>query len=214
MTTSAEKLESIISSLAKKFKFDEEEAIQHLATKELLPKKLMPKDGKDQSLWASKRAQEFGEEHEIVPTVGTGSGKDGRWTLADVQKQLQKPVREKVLISPNALILARENQISIVNIRGSGKEGRILLKDVEAMITSTDCDDELNITPRAFQEAYELKISDDDLEKISGSGQDGRILLKDVQDYHTSSSDEKKEKKKGKKKQKVVENSDSESDSE
>jgi pyruvate/2-oxoglutarate dehydrogenase complex dihydrolipoamide acyltransferase (E2) component len=198
MATSAEKLSTIITELSKLFKFDEDDAFEHLAKKELLPKKLMPQIDKEQSPWASKRAQEFGEEHGVQAIKGTGSGKDGRWTLADVQKQLQKPVKDKVLISPNALMLAKDNKINVVGIKGSGKDGRILVKDVEALIQNDDLDEGLNITARAYQEAYSLKISDEELESIKGTGQDGRILLKDIQDYHLSSS-EKEEKKKAKK---------------
>ena len=201
MATSAEKLTVIISELAGKYKFDMSDALEHLAKKELLPKKLMPKTDSEESPWASKRAQEFGEEHGIQAVKGTGSGKDGRWTLADVQKQLQKPVKDKVLISPNALMLAKDNKINIVGIKGSGKDGRILVKDVEALIQTDDLDEALNITARAYQEAYSLKISDEELESIPGTGQDGRILLKDVQDFHASTSED-SEKKKGKQKAK------------
>lgn len=204
MATSAEKLADIIAELARKYKFDLTEAIEHLGKKEFLPKKLWPKIDNDQSPWASKRAQEFGEEHGIQAVKGTGSGKDGRWTLADVEKQLQKPVKDKVLISPNALMLAKDNKINIVGIKGSGKDGRILVKDVEALIHTEELDEALNITARAYKEAYDLKISDEDLEGINGSGQDGRILLKDVQDFHASTSED-SEKKKGKKKAKIQE---------
>lgn len=209
MATSAEKLETIISVLAKKYQFDEEDAMKHLSKKELLPKKLIPQVDKEQSPWASKRAQEFGEEHGVQATKGTGSGKDGRWTLADVEKQLKKPVKDKVLISPNALMLAKEHKINVVDLKGSGKDGRILLKDVEALIKTGELDEGLNISARAYKEAYDLKISDNDLENIKGSGQDGRILLKDVQDFHASSSSET-----GNKKKKVKEESEEESEEE
>lgn len=220
MATSAEKLADIIAELSRKYKFDLTEAIEHLGKKEFLPKKLWPKIDNDQSPWASKRAQEFGEEHGIQAVKGTGSGKDGRWTLADVQKQLQKPVKDKVLISPNALMLAKDNKINIVGIKGSGKDGRILVKDVEALIQTEELDEGLNITARAYKEAYDLKISDEELENIQGTGQDGRILLKDVQDFHASTSEdsekkekkEKREKKEGKKKDKAKEESESSSD--
>lgn len=211
MATSAEKLADIIAELSRKYKFDLTEAIEHLGKKEFLPKKLWPKIDNDQSPWASKRAQELGEEHGIQAVKGTGSGKDGRWTLADVEKQLQKPVKDKVLISPNALMLAKDNKINIVRIKGSGKDGRILVKDVEALIKTEELDEGLNITARAYKEAYDLKISDEELEGIKGSGQDGRILLKDVQDFHASTSED-SEKKKGKKKAKIQE-SESESSS-
>lgn len=199
MATSADTITNIISVLADKYEFSEEQAISFLGKKELLPKKILRQNEKVQNIWASKRAEEFANEHGIVVTNEKGSGKDGRWTLADVQKHMQKPVKNKILVSPNALILAKEQMINIAEITGSGKGGRILLKDVEAMVQNKESDDELNISARAYQEAQDQSISDDELKKIDGSGQDGRILLKDVQDYHTSSTDENDKKKKDKK---------------
>ena len=218
MATSTTMLGNIISSLAKKYQFNENDAIAFLAKNDMLPKKMIPQDNKEQSCWASKRAQEFAEEHGIVPK-GNGSGKDGRWTLADVQKELQKPIKDKVQVSPNALVLAKENKINLVGVKGSGKEGRILLKDVEAIIeNSNSSDDSRNITARAYNEALELHITDEELDGIKGTGQDGRIILKDVQDYFSSSNDEKQKKKrtlnKGKKPKEKQEQSEEDTEEE
>lgn len=186
MATSAATLSKIIVKLSEKYHFDEDKAIEFLATQELLPKKMIPKDDKSDSPWASKKAQDVAEEHGITPR-GNGSGKNGKWTLADVEKAMEKPSKEKLLVSPNALNLANENKLSLVGKVGSGKDGRILLKDVEGWISKDDDDDEdLNISPRALQEANELGITDTELSNLHGSGKDGRILLEDVKKYYST----------------------------
>jgi pyruvate/2-oxoglutarate dehydrogenase complex dihydrolipoamide acyltransferase (E2) component len=188
MATSADALSNIIQVLSRKYKFQYDDSLTFLAKEELLPKKLIPKVDKDQSPWASKRAEELAAQHGIV-AKGDGSGKNGKWTLKDVEKALEKPAKSKLLISPNALNLANENKLSLVGKTGSGKDGRILLKDVEKWIAGDDSEDEdeLNISPRALQEAHESGVSDDELSTIHGSGKDGRILLEDIKKHISES---------------------------
>jgi len=187
MATSAQTLATIIDTLSKKYKFDSDKAIALLAKEELLPKKMLPKESKDDSPWASKKAEELASTHGIV-AEGPGSGKNGKWTLADVEKAMAKPAKNKMLVSPNALNLANEKGLSLVGKKGSGKDGRILLKDVETWIDDDDDDEEdLNISPRALQEAHDAGIKDDDLATLHGSGKDGRILLEDIKKYITES---------------------------
>ena len=191
MATSADKLATIISKLSEKYNFSEDRAILFLAKQELLPKKLLPKQNQGDSVWASKKAQELAEQHGIE-AKGDGSGKNGKWTLADVEKAMQTPAKQKLLVSPNALNLANEHKISLVGKVGTGKDGRILLKDVEAMIAKKQHDEEeeeLEISPRALQEANELGITNDELTNIQGSGKDGRILLSDIKTYSSDKSD-------------------------
>lgn len=188
MATSAQTLASIIETLAKKYDFEESDAITFLAAEELLPKKLIPKEVNTVTAWASKRAEEVGTAHGIVPN-GPGSGKNGKWTLADVEKAMAKPVKEKLLISPVALNLANDNGLDLTGKTGSGKDGRILVKDVESWLAENDDTEELNISPRALQEAKDAGIKDEVLETIHGSGKDGRILLEDIK-KHMSASEE------------------------
>jgi len=187
MATSAQTLQLIIDTLSKKYKFDSDSAIALLAKEELLPKKMMPKDTTDDSPWASKKAEELAATHGIV-AEGPGSGKNGKWTLSDVDKALSKPTKTKILVSPNALNLANEKGISLVGKKGSGKDGRILLKDVEDLIEDED-EDDINISPRALQEAHQAGISDDEIATIHGSGKDGRILLQDIKKHVSASED-------------------------
>jgi pyruvate/2-oxoglutarate dehydrogenase complex dihydrolipoamide acyltransferase (E2) component len=191
MATSAQTLTTIIETLATKYNFDKDKAIEHLAKQELLPKKMLPKNAKKEvTLFASKKAEELASQHGIVPE-GPGSAKDGKWSLADVQKAMEKPSKTKMMVSPNALNLANEKGLTLVGRKGTGKEGRILLKDVEKWLAEDDMsDDEDNfeISPRARQEATELDISNEELATIEGSGNEGRIVLKDVKEFHKSRS--------------------------
>lgn len=186
MATSAQTLTNIIDLLSKKYKFDCDRAIALLAKEELLPKKMLPKVSKDDSTWASKKAEELASLHGVIPE-GPGSGKNGKWTLSDVDKAMTKPAKNKMLVSPNALNLANEKGLSLVGKKGSGKDGRILLKDVEAWLDEDDDEEELNISPRALQEAHDAGIKDEDLATLHGSGKDGRILLEDIKKYITES---------------------------
>jgi pyruvate/2-oxoglutarate dehydrogenase complex dihydrolipoamide acyltransferase (E2) component len=147
---------------------------------------MLPKVSKDDSTWASKKAEELASLHGVIPE-GPGSGKNGKWTLSDVDKAMTKPAKNKMLVSPNALNLANEKGLSLVGKKGSGKDGRILLKDVEAWIDDEDNEEDLNISPRALQEAHDAGITDNDISTIHGSGKDGRILLEDIKKYITDS---------------------------
>lgn len=188
MATSAATLQTIIDTLSKKYKFNSDEALKILSADELLPKKMIPKEiNADGNIWASKKAEELASQYKIVPT-GDGSGKNGKWTLKDIEKLMEKPTKSKINISPNALNLANEKGLSLSGKTGTGKDGRILLKDVENWIKSDDNDedDDLNISPRALMEAHQNGLSDGDLTSINGTGKDGRILLEDVKKYITS----------------------------
>ncbi|NDF34131.1 MAG: hypothetical protein EB157_06180, partial [Euryarchaeota archaeon] len=123
-------------------------------------------------------------------------------TMKDIEKSMAKPTKEKLLISPTALNLANEHGISVAGRTGSGKDGRILLKDVESWLVADNdnTDDEIDISPRALQEAKSLNLTDDDLSKILGTGNDGRILLKDIVNYaKDGDSDDSKSSKKSNK---------------
>ena len=213
MATSAQTLEVIIATLSTKYKFDKGEAIALLAKEELLPKKMIPKVEKCDSPFASKKAEELAASLHLTISDCTGSGKGGKWTLADVEKYAQKPAKTKLLVSPNALNLANDNSLSLVGRVGTGKDGRILLQDVEGWIAGSEEEDEdLNISPRALQEAHEAGIEDDELEAIVGSGKDGRILLADIKKHISESEGESPKKGKKAVRAKASASSDDESD--
>ena len=190
MTTSANKLSDIISFLSDKYDFDKDTAINYLASKELLPKKLLPKQLSGVSPWASKKAQELAELHNIVPD-GDGSGKLNKWTLSDVQKAMTKPTKTKLLISPNALNLANQHNLNITDKVGSGKDGRICIKDVEKWISNDDDEEksDLNISPHALNEAHNKNITNEQLSTIHGTGKNGRIILEDIHKFLSDDDD-------------------------
>jgi pyruvate/2-oxoglutarate dehydrogenase complex dihydrolipoamide acyltransferase (E2) component len=193
MATSAQTLATILENLSVKYKFDKDDAIGHLATLELLPKKLLPKAQKSVTGFASKKAEEVAAEHGIVPD-GPGSGKDGKWTLKDVQSKMATPTATKLLVSPNALSLANEHHLDLVGRKGTGKDGRILVKDVEGWLPAEGDDkEELDISPRALQEATDNGISKTDLATIHGTGKNGRLLLTDVKKYISESAESESE---------------------
>jgi len=192
MATSAQSLATIIDTLSAKFGFQVGTAYDHLAERELLPKKLIPKAPPAEFTFASKKAQEVATEHRIVPD-GPGSGKDGKWTIKDVQGKMAAPVMTKFLASPKAITLAAEHEIVLMGRRGTGKDGRILVKDVEGWLPAEDDEDDeddVNISPRAQQEADIADILPDTLRAIHGTGKDGRILLADVKKYIKESAGE------------------------
>lgn len=196
MATSADKLATIIETLSKEYNFSNDNSIKFLSEQELLPKKLLPKETKEtkgENVWASKKAQELADAHGVVfRHSGNGSGKNGKYTLADVQRKMEKPSKQKLLVSPNALNLANEHKISLVGMKGSGKDGRIILEDVKKLITKKEDSDEddLNITPRALLHAQEIGVTQEELENLHGSGKEGRILVDDIKKYKSSSDEE------------------------
>jgi len=82
---------------------------------------------------------------------------------------------EKVLISPRARKLARENGIAIDQLAGigSGPLGRVIEKDVEAYIA----DSSKSATPLAARVAADKGV---DLKDITGTGVRGKITRDDV----------------------------------
>lgn len=187
MATSAQTLQQIISTLCKTHELEEKAVLNLLAEKELLPKKMIPKDSKGASKFASKQAEELATKSNIIPD-GEGSGKDGKFTLTDIKKLMEKPTKEKLLISPTALAFANENGINIADVTGTGKDGRVLLKDVEALVSPDEDDaDKVNISDSANNEAQKANIPVEDLKTIPGTGKDGRVLLKDVKKYISES---------------------------
>lgn len=189
MATSAEKLSTILD-LALTMARDGEEnetIMKALAKRELLPAKLLPKKKEATSIFASKQAEEVATRSKLSLDPGAGSGKDGRYTLADINKLLESPKKKPTAISPSALQLANEHGISISGVVGSGKDGRIVLKDIEALLEQDAEEDELNISPRALNEANEAKIPQSKLKTLHGSGKDGRIILSDIEKLKSES---------------------------
>lgn len=111
--------------------------VDSLETKELLPKKMMTNKSttsKDKGPYDNKRAKEFAEANGICIKDITGTGREGRITIADMKKVADVPVAGKAKISAAAEKLALEHGIDISTITPSGKRGDILLKDIKQAI--------------------------------------------------------------------------------
>ena len=162
MATSAQTLSTILDTLAMEFNFDKTEACQLLASKSLLPKKLMPSPAapaKKASPWGSKKAEELAAEHGIIPT-GEGKGKNGKWILSDVKKLLETPVKEKLNASPAAVKLALEHNINLKEVKGAGQGNKILLKDVKDFLAKIEEEEEESYEEDG-EESYE-EVSDEE----------------------------------------------------
>ena len=95
MPISSTDLQTMISELAKQYKFNETSALKHLATKNMLPKNLVKELEKDttptkkESIFASKKAEELARDNNIKPK-GEGTGKNGKWNLKDIMQEITK----------------------------------------------------------------------------------------------------------------------------
>ena len=95
MPISSEQLSNMINTLSQKYNFDEKDALQHLATKNMLPKNMAsklsaePETKKKETIFASKKAEELAKSQGIKPK-GQGTGKLGKWTLKDIQLEITK----------------------------------------------------------------------------------------------------------------------------
>ena len=95
MPISSEQLSNMISTLSQKYNFDEADALQLLATKNMLPKNMTsklsaePETKKKETIFASKKAEDLAKSQGIKPK-GQGTGKLGKWTLKDIQLEITK----------------------------------------------------------------------------------------------------------------------------
>ena len=145
MPTSAEKLLQIINITCNMSREGKgfTDVIKELAHNELLPKKLLPKHMTDNQdfvpLYASKQAEAAAVNRQLSLEVGKGSGKQGKYTLADIKQIIDGPKKLTAShISPSALQIAKDYNIDITDIVGSGKDGRILLKDIQPLVKKND----------------------------------------------------------------------------
>ena len=164
------------------------DAMSRLAAEGLLPKKLIPAELVQKSKFASKTAEELAEsfkenpEFKIDDIVGTG--KNGSITCADIKKGIKKPAT--VPISPAAKKFAEENGVDFADIIGTGDNGKILLDDIKKTVIPAK---KFEITEKALELANELKLTEEQLEKISGSGKNGKIGVNDVKSFAKSIED-------------------------
>ena len=94
----------------------------------------------------------------------------------------EKTEGERIIISPVAKKMARENNIDITKIAGSGPRGRIVKEDILKNLSSPgkpSGEARIKISPLARRTARESGI-DYKVENITGSGPGGRIVKEDI----------------------------------
>lgn len=171
------------------------DAMSRLAAEGLLPKKLIPAELVQKSKFASKTAEQLAESFKENPEFKVddivGTGKNGSITCADIKKAIKKPAT--VLITPAAKKFAEENGLDLSIIVGTGDNGKILLGDIKKTVNPAK---KFEITDKALELANELRLTEEQLEKISGSGKNGKIGVNDVKSFAKTldeSSDEEEE---------------------
>ena len=194
MATSAETLSRIITELVKAKPGDYDAAVELLAAKGYLPKKMTEKKPvKKVSIFASKAAEELAEAKGLVwPEDKEGSGNNGKVTVKDLKTLSEPKSAKKVNASPTALQYARDNGLDISKIAsGSGAEGKILLKDVkdlkvpDAVEKGEESDDDgvkLKISPSAAKLMKQYEIDEEDLAEIEPTGKGGTIVAADLKE--------------------------------
>ena len=187
MATSAQTLSLIIDELLKAKPADRDAAIEILAAKGYLPKKLTekPKEKKT-SRWASKAAEDFAEAKGIVVPEGfKGTAANDKISVKDLKQLAEGPKAAKVNASPSAQQFARDNGIDISKVKGSGAEGKVLLKDVkDAKPTAkpTVSDDKVKVSASAAKLMKQYDIDEEDITDIECTGKDCTIVAKDLKD--------------------------------
>lgn len=194
MATSSETLSRIITELVKAKPGDYDAAVELLAAKGFLPKKMTEKKpAKKVSVFASKAAEEFAEAKGLAwPEGKEGSGNNGKVTVKDLKSLAEPKSAKKVNASPTALQYARDNGLDISKIAsGSGAEGKILLKDVkdlkvpDAVEKGEESEDEgtkLKVSPSAAKLMKQYEIDEEDLAEIEPSGKGGTIVAADLKE--------------------------------
>lgn len=194
MATSAQTLSLIIDELLKAKPASRADAIELLAAKGYLPKKLTekPKEKKT-SNFASKAAEDFAEAKGIVVPDGfKGTATNDKISVKDLKQLAEGPKPPKVNASPTAQQYARDNGIDITKVTGTGAEGKILLKDVketpvakkksEPAAEAAEDDDKIKVSPSAAKLMKQYDIDEDDITDIKGTGKNGTIVAGDLKE--------------------------------
>ena len=190
MATSAQTLSLIIDELLKTKPANRAAAIDLLAAKGYLPKKLTekPKE-KKVTLFASKAAEDFAEAKGIVVPDGfKGTAANDKISVKDLKQLAEGPKAAKVNSSPSAQQFARDNGIDISKIKGSGAEGKVLLKDVKDLkpTAKADSDDEdtgkRKVSSAAAKLMKQYEIDEEDIVEIEGTGTNGTVVAKDLKE--------------------------------
>ena len=187
MATSASTLSLIIDEMLKAKPANRDAAIELLAAKGYLPKKLSEKPKvKKTSVFASKTAEDFAEANGIeIPEGFTGTANNDKISVKDLKK-LAEPPKKKINASPTAQSFCRDNGLDITGVKGTGAEGKVLLKDVKdlkpAAAAGGDADDKLKISSSAAKLMKQYEIDEEDIFDVEGTGKNGQIVAKDLKE--------------------------------
>ena len=126
MATSAATLSLIIDELVKTKPANRDAAIEILAAKGYLPKKLSekPKEKKT-SRFASKAAEDFAEAKGIVVPEGfKGTANGDKISVKDLKQLAEGPKKTKVNASSSAQQFCRDNGLDLTKVKGTGTAAR------------------------------------------------------------------------------------------
>ena len=190
MATSAQTLSLIIDELLKAKPDNRDAAIELLAAKGYLQKKLTekPKE-KKVSLFASKAAEDFAEAKGIVVPDGfKGTAANDKISVKDLKQFAEGPKKAKVNASPSAQQFCRDNGLDITKVTGTGTDGKVLLKDVKDLkpTAKADSDDDdtskRKISSAAAKLMKRYEIDEEDIVEVEGTGTNGTVVAKDLKE--------------------------------
>lgn len=189
MATSAATLSLIIDELVKTKPANRDAAIEILAAKGYLPKKLSekPKEKKT-SRFASKAAEDFAEAKGItIPEGFKGTANGDKISVKDLKQLAEGPKKMKVNASSSAQQFCRDNGLDLTKVKGTGTDGKILLKDVAnlkptAKPESDDDTSKTKVSSSAAKLMKQYEIDEEDIVDIEGTGKNGTIVAKDLKD--------------------------------
>lgn len=190
MATSAQTLSLIIDELLKTKPASRDAAIDLLAAKGYLPKKLTekPKE-KKVTLFASKAAEDFAEAKGIVVPDGfKGTAANDKISVKDLKQLAEGPKKTKVNASPSAQQFCRDNGLDIAKVTGSGTDGKVLLKDVKDLKPTAKADDDEDDTGKrkvssaAAKLMKQYEIDEEDIVEVEGTGTNGTVVAKDLKE--------------------------------
>ena len=190
MAISAQTLSLLIDELLKAKPANRDAAIELLAAKGYLPKKLTekPKE-KKVSLFASKAAEDFAEAKGIVVPDGfKGTAANDKISVKDLKQFAEGPKKAKVNASPSAQQFCRDNGLDITKVTGTGTDGKVLLKDVKDLkpTAKADSDDDdtskRKISSAAAKLMKRYEIDEEDIVEVEGTGTNVTVVAKDLKE--------------------------------
>ncbi len=154
------------------------------------------------SPWGSKSAKDLATDKKVVISSITGTGKEGKILLADVQKAVGMNVVKKISLHPfvsqKARDLAKEHGLT-KNTKASfpmnsrtginkknGKQEKITLSDVRK-VAELGKDNKIVLFASKEANALALKYKIDPV-KINGTGKSGKIKKSDIENYNNKKS--------------------------